>query len=154
MPGVLLRALSEYKFYGTSLWMMSDRKDLVRVELTFQKRRAESRRQPHQPVPASRPPPHREPRPIERRFHRRHRLYTRHTTDHQITLQEHRYRHRIADHHKTSVSRVSASEEGPEESLQPIKNGQGLRAPDTIAADDVLVAWFVYLFLFIRVGEA
>ena len=55
MPGVLLRALNEYKFVGTPLWRMSDRKDLVRVELTFHKalpikpyykRRTESRRQP------------------------------------------------------------------------------------------------------------
>ena len=37
MPGVLLRALSEYKFVGTPLWRMSDGKDLVRVELTFHK---------------------------------------------------------------------------------------------------------------------
>ena len=79
MPGLLLRALSEYSF----LWRMSDGKDLVRVELTFHKalptepyykRRAESRRQPassagewpRQPVPASRPPPRREPTQIER----------------------------------------------------------------------------------------
>ena len=83
MPGVLLRALGEYKFVGTPLWRMSDGKDLVRVELTFHKalptkpyykRRAESRRQPapsagewpRQPVPASRPPPRREPTQIER----------------------------------------------------------------------------------------
>ena len=83
MPGVLLRALSEYSFVGTPLWRMSDGKDLVRVELTFHKalptkpyykRRAESRRQPapsagewpRQPVPASRPPPRREPTQIER----------------------------------------------------------------------------------------
>ena len=62
---------------------MSDGKDLVRVELTFHKalptkpsykRRAESSRQPapsagkwpRQPVPASRPPPCREPTQIER----------------------------------------------------------------------------------------
>ena len=37
MPGVLFRALSEYKFVGTPLWRMSDGKDLVRVELTFHK---------------------------------------------------------------------------------------------------------------------
>ena len=37
MPGVLLRALSGYKFVGTPLWRMSDGKDLVRVELTFHK---------------------------------------------------------------------------------------------------------------------
>ena len=83
MPGVLLRALSEYKFVGIPLWRMSDGKDLVRVELTFHKalptkhyykKRAESRRQPapsaggwpRQPAPASRPPPRREPTPIER----------------------------------------------------------------------------------------
>ena len=83
MPGVLLRALSEYGFVGTPLLRMSDGKDLVRVELTFHKalptkpyykRRAESRRQPapsageatRQPVPASRPPPRREPTQIER----------------------------------------------------------------------------------------
>ena len=83
MPGVLLRALSQYKFVGTPLWRMSDGKDLVRVELTFHKalptkpyykRRAESRRQPapsagecpRQPVPTSRPPPRREPTQIER----------------------------------------------------------------------------------------
>ena len=55
MPGVFLRALSEYKFVGTPLWRMSDGKDLVRVELTFHKalptkpyykKRAGSRRQP------------------------------------------------------------------------------------------------------------
>ena len=55
MPGVLLRALSEYSFVGTPLSRMSDGKDLVRVELNFHKtlptkpyykRRAESRRQP------------------------------------------------------------------------------------------------------------
>ena len=73
MPGVLLRALSEYKFVGTPLWRMSDGKDLVRVELTFHKalptkpyykKRAESRRQPapsagewlRQPAAATRPP--------------------------------------------------------------------------------------------------
>ena len=73
MPGVLLRALSEYKFVGTPLWRMSDGKDLVRVELTFHKalptkpyykKRAESRRQPapsagewpHQPAATTRPP--------------------------------------------------------------------------------------------------
>ena len=72
MPGVLLRALSEYKFVGTPLWRMSDGKDLVRVELTFHKalptkpyykKRVESRRQPapsadewpHQPSAATRP---------------------------------------------------------------------------------------------------
>ena len=83
MPGVLLRALSEYKFVGTPFWRMSEGKDLVRVELTFHKalptkpyykRRAESRRQPaasagewpRQPVPASRPPPRLEPKQIER----------------------------------------------------------------------------------------
>ena len=83
MPGVLLRALSEYKFVGIPLWRMSDGKHLVRVELTFHKalptkpyykRRAESRRQPapsagewpRQPVPASRPPPGQEPTQIER----------------------------------------------------------------------------------------
>ena len=37
MPGVLLRALSEYNFVGSPLWRMSDGKDLVRVELTFHK---------------------------------------------------------------------------------------------------------------------
>ena len=55
MPSVLLRALSEYKFLGTPLWKMSDGKDLNWVKLTFHKalqtkpydkRRAESRRQP------------------------------------------------------------------------------------------------------------
>ena len=83
MPGVLLRALSEYSFVGTPLWRMSDGEDLVRVELTFHKalptkpyikRRAESRRQPapsagewpRQPFPASRPPPRRESTQIER----------------------------------------------------------------------------------------
>ena len=83
MPGVLLRALSEYSFVGTPLWRMSDGKDLVRVELTFHKalptkpyykRRAGSRRQPapsagewpRQPVPASRPLPRRKPTQIER----------------------------------------------------------------------------------------
>ena len=69
MPGVLLRALSEYKFVGTPLWRMSDGKDLVGVELTshkalptkpYYKKRTESRRQPapsagewpRQPAPA------------------------------------------------------------------------------------------------------
>ena len=60
MPGVLLRALSEYKFAGTPLWRMSEGKDLVRVELTFHKKLpaprvykkgAESRRQPAPPPP-------------------------------------------------------------------------------------------------------
>ena len=72
MPGVLLRALIEYKFVGNPTWRMSDGKDLVRVELTFHKAlptmsyykwRAESRRQPapsageltRQPAPAARP---------------------------------------------------------------------------------------------------
>ena len=59
MPGVLLRALSEYKFVGTPLWRMSNRKDLVQVELTFHKKLptlrfykkgAESRRQPAPPA--------------------------------------------------------------------------------------------------------
>ena len=83
MPGVLLRALSEYKFVGTPLWRMSDGKDLVRVELTFHKKLptpryykkgVESRRQPappagvwpRQPTPATRPPPRRVPTQIER----------------------------------------------------------------------------------------
>ena len=83
MPGVLFRALSEYKFVGTPLWRMSDGKDLVRVELTFHKKLptpryykkgAESRRQPappagewpRQPAPATRPPPRRVPTQIER----------------------------------------------------------------------------------------
>ena len=83
MPGVLLRALSEYKFVGTPLWRMSDGKDLVRVELTFHKKLptprvykkgAESRRQPappagewpRQPAPATRPPPRREQKQMER----------------------------------------------------------------------------------------
>ena len=83
MPGVLLRALSEYKFVGTPLWRMSDGKDLVRVELTFHKnlptprvykKGAESRRQPappagewpHQSAPATRPPPRREQKQMER----------------------------------------------------------------------------------------
>ena len=83
MPGVLLRALREYKFVGTPLCRMSDGKDLVRVELTFHKnlpmpriykKGAEIRRQPvlpvgewlRQPAPARRPPPRREPTQIER----------------------------------------------------------------------------------------
>ena len=81
MPGVLLRALSEYKFVGTPLWRMSDGKDLVWVELTFHKKLsrfykkgAESRRQPatpagewpRQPAPATRPPPRRVPTQMER----------------------------------------------------------------------------------------
>ena len=82
MPGVLLRALSEYKFVSTPLWRMSDGKDLVQVELTFHKKLptsriykkgAESRRQPaplagewpRQPAAASRPPPRREPTLME-----------------------------------------------------------------------------------------
>ena len=71
MPGVLLRALSEYNFVGTPLLRMPDEEGLVRVELTFHKalltklyykRRAESRKQPasadewlRQPAPAARP---------------------------------------------------------------------------------------------------
>ena len=83
MPGVLLRALSEYKFVGTPLWRMSDGMDLVRVELTFHKKLptprvykkgAESRRQPappagewpRQPAPATRPPPRQETMQMER----------------------------------------------------------------------------------------
>ena len=83
MPGVLLTALSEYKFVGTPLWRMSDGKDLVRVELTFHKKLptpryykkgAESRRQPaphagewpRQPAEATRPPPRRVPTQVER----------------------------------------------------------------------------------------
>ena len=83
MPGVLLRALSEYKFVSTPLWRMSDGKDLVRVELTFHKKLptsqvykkgVESRRQPappagewpRQPAPARRLPPRREPTQMER----------------------------------------------------------------------------------------
>ena len=70
MPGVLLRALSEYNFVGTPLLRMPDEEGLVRVELTFHKalptklyykRRAESRKQPasagewlRQPAPAAR----------------------------------------------------------------------------------------------------
>ena len=82
MPGVLLRALSEYNFVGSPLWRTSDGKDLVRVELTFHKKLptprvykkgAESRRQlappagewPRQPAPARRPP-RREPTQMER----------------------------------------------------------------------------------------
>ena len=83
MPGVHLRALSEYKFVGTPLWRMSNRKDLVQVELTFHnklptprfyKKGAESRRQPappagewpRQPAPATRPLPCRVLTQIER----------------------------------------------------------------------------------------
>ena len=83
MPGVLLRALSEYKFVGTPLWRLSNGKDLVRVEVTFHKKLptprvykkgAESRRQPappagewpRQPTPATRLPPRREPTQMER----------------------------------------------------------------------------------------
>ena len=83
MPGVLLRALSEYKFVGTPLWRMSGGKDLVRVELTFHKKLptprfykkgAESRRQPappagewsRQPAPATRLPPRRVPTQMEK----------------------------------------------------------------------------------------
>ena len=83
MPGVLLRALSEYKFVGTPLWRMSDGKDLVRAELTFPKKLptprfykkgTESRRQPAPPAgewpcqsaPATRPPPRRVPTQTER----------------------------------------------------------------------------------------
>ena len=66
VPAVLLITLREYNFVGTQLWM-SDRKDLVLVELTFHKNLyqrldykygAESRRLPvpllawpHQPAP-------------------------------------------------------------------------------------------------------
>ena len=82
MPGVLLRALSEYKFVGTPLWRKSDGKDLVR-ELTFHKKLptprfykkgAESRSKPappagewpRQPAPATRSPPRRAPTQMER----------------------------------------------------------------------------------------
>ena len=37
IPAVLLNALREYSFVGSPLWRMSDRKDLVRVELIFHK---------------------------------------------------------------------------------------------------------------------
>ena len=53
LPTILMNALKEYTFVGSPLWRMSDRKDLVRVELTYHKvlttnrykKRAESRRQ-------------------------------------------------------------------------------------------------------------
>ena len=98
MPGVLLRALSEYKFVGTPLWRMSarmsDGRDLVHVELTFHKalptkpyykRKAESRRQPapsagewpRQPAPAARPTTR--STPASRRRRRHHQL-NRHCT--------------------------------------------------------------------------
>ena len=128
MPGVLLRALSEYKFVGTPLWRMSDGKDLVRVELTFHKalptkpyykRRAQSRRQPapsagewpRQPVPAPRTDADREGDATTNDTDHR----TDIATDHQTTLQENSKHHRITDHHQTStstsVSRVTAVEE-------------------------------------------
>ena len=139
MPGVFLRALSEYKFVGTPLWRMFDGKDLVRVELTFHKalptksyykKRDESRRQPapfagewpRQPAPASRPPPRREPTPIERETlpPPTEIVYTTDTTtDHQTKLQEHSYHHRIDDHYQTSTSTsVSHLRRKPEKSLQ------------------------------------
>ena len=96
MPGVLLRALSEYKFVGTPLWRMSDGKYLVRVELTFHKKLptpriykkgAESRRQPAALLASGLASPlqlqdrrHAENRRRwrGRRYHHRHRLYYRH----------------------------------------------------------------------------
>ena len=108
------------KFVGTPLWRMADGKDLVRVELTFHKKlptpryykkRAESRRQPappagewpRQPAPATRPPPRRVPTFSDRGGD----ATTTDTdctidtaSDHQTTLQEYSYHHRIADHHQ------------------------------------------------------
>ena len=127
MPGVLLRALSEYKFVGTPLWRMSDGKDLVRVELTFPKKLptprfykkgTESRRQPAPPLPArssyktaatSSTDADREGDATNADTD-----YTTETaTDHQTTLQEHSYHHRITDLHQTttSLSRVTTFKE-------------------------------------------
>ena len=127
MPGVLLRALSEYNFVGTPLWRMSDGKDLVWVELTFHKnlptprvykKGAESRRQP---APATRPPPRREPTQIERET-----LppppQTTIQTPHQITLQEYSYHHRIADYHQTSTSTSVSRDTASEESQERVSN--------------------------------
>ena len=72
MPGVLLRALGEYKFVGTPIWRMSDGKDLIRVELTFHKKLptprfykkgAESRRQTAPPTQTILHTPHQITRP-------------------------------------------------------------------------------------------
>ena len=133
MPGVPLRALSEYKFVGTPLWRMADGKDLVQVELTFHKKLptpriykkgAESRRQPappagewpRQPALVRRPPPRREPTQMEGDATTTTTDYnTDAASDHQTTLQDYSYHHRIADYHQTStsasVSRDTASEE-------------------------------------------
>ena len=72
LPAVLLNALRQYKFDGSPLWRMVDGKDHIKIEVTFRKatnqrfdkRRAESRRQPapsagewpRQPTTARRPP--------------------------------------------------------------------------------------------------
>ena len=132
MPGVLLRALSEYNFVGSPLWRMSDGKDLVRVELTFHKKLptpriykkgAESRRQPappagewpRQPAPARRPP-RREPTQMERET-----LppppQTTVQTPHQITRPRYKNTATITASPtitSTSVSRDTASEESQE----------------------------------------
>ena len=129
MPGVLLKALSEYKFVGTPLWRMSDGKDLVRVELTFHKKLptprfykkgAESRRQPappagewsRQPAPATRLPPRRVSTQMEKETLPPP-TQTVLQALHQIIRIQYSYHHRIADHHQTStsVSRDTASEE-------------------------------------------
>ena len=65
MPGVLLRALSEYKFVRTPLWRMSDGKDLVRFELTFHKK-LPTPRVYKKGVESRRQPPRREPTQMER----------------------------------------------------------------------------------------
>ena len=114
MPGVLLRALSEYKFVGTPFWRMSDGKGLVRVELTFIRsyQRLDSTRRGLK-AGGSLHPLLQDRRHAEYRrrwrgrcHHHRHRLYNRH----RIRSSDHAT---IADHHQTStsVSRDIASEE-------------------------------------------
>ena len=146
MPGALLRALSEYKFVGTPLWKMSDGKDLVRVELTFHKKlptpryykkAAESRRQPA--TPAGVHPCCRVASPA--RFSYKTAAtpstdadkegdatttdtdYTTDTaSDHQTTLQEYSYHHRIADHHQTSTSTSVSRDTAFEESQKRVSS--------------------------------
>ena len=43
-PSVLLNVLKEFNFVGAPLWRLSDRKDLVRVELTFHKNQQDTTR--------------------------------------------------------------------------------------------------------------
>ena len=133
MPGVLLRALSEYSFVGTPLWRMSDGKDLVRAELTFHKalptkslitRGGLKAGGSLHPLLASglaslfQLQDHRHAENRDRAGDATTTTTDYNTdaaSDHQTTLQEYSYHHRIADYHQTStstsVSRVTAVEE-------------------------------------------